>query len=383
MTSFSMKGRSAKPTSNFERLDYSAFNEYMYGLFDEEEVEYKENRFKKTESCVGILNLIIDGGFQKYKGVYDSKKEAPEYVEEPTDEQKYSDEERAIIEKFPDNNFIWQYDFQAKAQKRKHVRPNVNQRYILAFDFPEIMVDHNEAPYAKEGEDAGTEPLRICYNGKWEKEGKYKPVEGFKREVNFSLDRDGNISDKNILYKLADAMGVLSDFIEDYDVGLLLGKPCKWNVVATRNVGNDGKNYYDFTIKDASAITPIKAKDPITKEKITISPEDQIPECDIKPVGLPMMGGDYSDENLLVVRRQFDNSLQQAIDYEEDGEVLSVAWENTDLCKALKAYRDSSSNNNSSSEENKEESGGTEVDGQTQPDAPITTEDEDDLLKDF
>ena len=117
MTSFSMKGRSAKPTSNFERLDYSAFNEYMYGLFDEEEVEYKENRFKKTESCVGILNLIIDGGFQKYKGVYDSKKEAPEYVEEPTDEQKYSDEERAIIEKFPDNNFIWQYDFQAKVTK--------------------------------------------------------------------------------------------------------------------------------------------------------------------------------------------------------------------------------------------------------------------------
>ena len=44
-----------------------------------------------------------------------------------------------------------------KSQKRKHVRPNVNQRYILAFDFPEIMVDHNEAPYAKEGEDAGTE----------------------------------------------------------------------------------------------------------------------------------------------------------------------------------------------------------------------------------
>ena len=382
MTTFSMKGKSAKKTGGGERLDWTPFLEYQHKLFDVPEVEIKENRFKKTKSCIGILNLLIDGGFQKYNGVYDSKKEAPEYVENPTDEQRYSAEEIAVIEKYPDNDFIWQYDFQSKSQKRKHVRPNVNQRYILCFDFPEIMVDHNEAPYAKEGEDAGTKPLRICYNGKWEKSGKYKPVEGFTREVNFSLDTEGNLSDKNILYKLADKMGVLGEFIEDYDVGLLLGKACKWSVVATRNVGNDGKNYYDITIKDVTSI------DPVTVGGKTFSAEDQIPECDIAPVGLLMMGGDYSDENLMVIRKGFDKSLEQSIDFEEDGDVLSVAWENTDLCKALKAYRDANSNNSSDSQEDKAEDKKeekAEVDNTTMPTPPLTDEnlDDDVFLENF
>jgi len=324
---------------------WQEWNVYLHNLTDASEVDLGDGKHKKTQTSVGILNLMIEAGFQPQTDAeYDTRCALPEEGE------KNSKEELEVIEKFPSNYFKWVDDKGTK--KRKQCRPqNPEQELILCIDFPDLMVDYSKHPNSDlETEDL--KPLRVSLNGRFKKD--------FNRHIVLRLNKDAKMSAKNLMYKIAEKSGKLQEFIDSkYNPGVLAGAACKWSVDFQKNVSGDS-TFYSIQAVDPTSIEEVKAG------KVTVSVADQIPECSVPFTGIMLNSeeeGAYSEDVLKNIRREFLNVMKKCVAFKPSpikypDFVLGCNWEDTDLAKALKASieknnpkEDSSSKEQSKAEE--------------------------------
>lgn len=291
--------------SSISNEEWSAWNEYQHNLIGKSEspVEGKDSAYVRTQSAVGILNFIMDMGFQPQpEGQYDTKCALPEEGEE------YSQEELAHKEKWPTNDFIWVEE--KGVRKRKQTSPKQpEQEYAFFFDFPEIKVDWTKHPN-EEMHVLGERPLRVSYNGRFTKDG----VTVFANRLPFRLDykKNNTLSAKNPINKIAAKMGVANQYSQSgYDLGELAGKACKWTVVSERNV-NGSKTFYNTKIRDAAAIEEVSAGG------VTITVEQQIPECPVPFTGVFFDAESYDEGviNYVKKRKELVEVVKRAKSYQ-------------------------------------------------------------------
>lgn len=307
MSNFSMKPAIPQKTDvgGVSSEQWVEWNEYLRSLISAPEVDVAgKNKKVKTKTLVGILNFIMDVGYQPQQdGKYDTKCELPLKMADGT-EEKYSREELAHIAKFPTNDFIWFND--NGVRKRKQTSPNrPEQEYVFFFDFPEVMVDFTKHPDEKFHK-LGSKPLRVSYNGRFGKIGSMV----FNRTLPMALDiKLKTLSVKNPIYKIADKLGVSQEFIkEGYDLGVLAGKACKW-AVSNEKRTHEGSTYYDFTITDPSKIEEVVAGD------IKITVEQQIPKCNTTFTGVHFNADSYDNDVIEYIKekRELMEVVQRAV----------------------------------------------------------------------
>ncbi len=346
--SFSTKS-TTQPTSsesNTSPEQWEAWYDYYYGLFGGTEKQSTrkdgsviDNQFFKKSNLVGINKGIIDIGTQKQRdSLYDSKCALPEEGEEN------SAEELAHMEKYKGNYFIWEDG------KRKQGKPEQPaQEYVLLFDFPKVMIDWTKHPIEAMHR-LGTKPLRVSVNGSFYDHASEKMVLG-KRLALKPHWKTKKLSPNNPLMKIAGSCGVAQEFeASEYDLGTLVGAACKWDVTVTTN--KEKGRVYNPDIKNHSEITEVVAGD------MTITVEQQIPECNSEFIGILMNEGEYPDDTMeyLSHKNEILNVLPNSVKYQPSPEkypdfYLGVEWEESDLCKALGEYQKKSGSSKTAAKE--------------------------------
>lgn len=293
MSSFSMKPQ--LPTGGSEGSvtteQWAEWGEYLHNLIkaDDVAVSGKRGKTTRTKTQVGILNFIMDMGFQpQADGQYDTK------CAIPLEGEEFSIEELAHIEKYPTNSFIWVEDDKGNTKRKQTAPKRPEQEYAFFFDFPEVVVDWTKHPN-EEMHKLGQKPLRVSYNGRYGKTGQLV----FNRTLPLTLDFKTNLlGNKNPIYKIADKMGVVQEFESSgYDLGVLAGKACKWSVVGEKNISGD-RTFYNVTIKDASRIEEVVAGD------IKITVEQQIPKCSVSFMGVHFNADSYDPEAIEYIKNR-------------------------------------------------------------------------------
>ncbi len=323
--------------SSVSNDQWKEWNEYQHSLITAPEVavEGKTGVTTKTKTLVGILNFVMDVGFQPQSaGQYDTK------CALPVGEEKYSAEELAHIEKFPTNDFIWVEE--KGVRKRKQTSPKrPEQEYVFFFDFPEVVVDYTKHPDEKMHK-LGQRPLRVSYNGRYGKVGALV----FNRTLPFTVDfKTNTLSTKNPIYKIADKMNLAQEFVKSgYDLGVLAGKACKWSVISEKKT-SDGNTYFTFKIADPSKIEAVSAGG------ITITVEQQIPKCDVPFVGIHFNAEEYDPEAIEYIknRREVIEVVQRAVSFKPSPVnhpdfVIGCDFKDSGLAKALGDLGGNSSN---------------------------------------
>jgi hypothetical protein len=355
MSGFSTKQNNTQvPTNNTNSTvtdeEWGVWNEYYWGLLDSKETPAKRksgevvpNKFVKKTNEVGLLKMIVDCGTQPQPdSEYDSKVEAPEKGSEGL-----SHEEEVHIQKFTDNYFFWGED--GKRKQGKPERPT--QEYVFFYDFPNIMVDWTKHPI--EGlHRLGEKPLRVSVNGSFSRDGKVLLGRHLRLEPHFKTNK---LSPNNPIFKIAEKSRLGSEFeASGYDLGVLVDSACKWDLILEKNISND-RMFFNTVIKDPAEITEVKAGN------ITVTVEQQIPECSTKFIGLLMNGGEYTDEALEIVsyRKELMTTLPLSKQFQPNAKKfpdfwLGVDWKTSDLCKALEAYTSSQSTSHEVEEETKQ-----------------------------
>jgi hypothetical protein len=342
MSNFEMRSQTPQSGSSIPQEKWDEWNDYVDSMIEGEDINDGGHLIKEISS-VGYLNLLIQAGYIPQEDAeFDSKCALPKEGE------KNSEEELAHIEKFPNNYFKWD------GKKRKVCRPqHPKEEYIFAVDFPDIMLDYSKHPAAEEGAEEDLKPLRISYNGKWQGSvGKH---------VSITL-KDGKLSPKNILYKVAAKSGRLQELLDspedgktNYDIGVVAGAVCKWTIQYKKSPGRDGIVFHNIDIKEPAAIEPIK-----NGSKVIASVEDQIPDCPTKFTGILLDQDEYSDDDLKQIRKEFKGLLETGVSFKPSPVkypdfTLGTDWKDTALCKALEAraeaFRSSQGDDSSSDEE--------------------------------
>jgi hypothetical protein len=357
MSGFSTKQNNTQVTNNTNSTvtdeEWGVWNEYYWGLIDSKETPAKRksgevvpNKFVKKTNEVGLLKMIVDCGTQPQPdSEYDSKVEAPEKGSEGL-----SHEEEVHIQKFTDNYFFWGED--GKRKQGKPERPT--QEYVFFYDFPNIMVDWTKHPI--EGlHRLGEKPLRVSVNGSFSRDGKVLLGRHLRLEPHFKTNK---LSPNNPIFKIAEKSRLGSEFeVSGYDLGVLVDSACKWDLILEKNISND-RMFFNTVIKDPAEITEVKAGN------ITVTVEQQIPECPTTFMGILMNGGDYPDEALEIIshRRELMTTLPLSKQFQPNAKKfpdfwLGVDWKSSDLCKALEAYTGSQTNSEEPKEEAKQPQG--------------------------
>lgn len=305
---------------------WKEWNDYLYNLTDAKETEIKTNKFLKSKSAIGILNFIMDVGYQPQEdGEYDSK------VAPPSGDEDNSPEELEVIEKWPSNYFRWVEDNGVK--KRKQYSPQrPEQEYAFFYDFPKIVIDWAKHPNP-EMHQWGKKPLRVSYNGRF----KRGDMQAFARTLPFRLDhKTKTLGPKNPILVIAKASGVAEEFVNSgYDLGVLAKSACKWTLEFSRNVSGD-KVFYNTAIK-----TPTLVED-VSTDEVTITREQQIPACDVEFVGVHFNGESYNQSDLDYIknRRELIEVVKRAKSYKPSPVkypdfVLGCDFYDSKLAKAL------------------------------------------------
>ena len=217
MGKFSKKAVTKKSGGNDVAPEaWTEWNQKIFDAFDH--VVFEENgKDVKEGEIVGVVNFMMDIGIQKREMDYESKVAAPKGSEE------YSQEEIEYMEKYVGSDFIWKRDYKTGKEVRRQTSYRHDPSWIVAVDFPDILIDYNSHPLA-EGTEEDLRPLRIDINGDYKGD--------FKRNIDLPNLRKGEeLSDGNYFHKLAKACVVLEDFINsDYDVGEIAGGVCNFTV---------------------------------------------------------------------------------------------------------------------------------------------------------
>lgn len=317
--SFSMKPtvQATNGTSNISNDEWNSWNEYLWSCIEGDEVII-DGKKVKSEEYQGVVNYILDLGYQPQSDAeYDTK------FALPTGDEENSAEELAHIDKYPTNYFKWVDD--GGVRKRKQCRPQrPEQEVAISLDFPEVLVDYSKHPVSSSST-PDVKPLRVSLNG-WYKDNK-RGIEDFTRHIAVRLNREGKLSDKNMLYKIADKGGVLQQFIDsEYDLGSLVQATSWWSLKAVMT----DQGFLNLSVKD-----PSKLKRNETPMKV-----------DVPFVGILLNGGEYPADNLKHIRSEHKKVLARATSFKPSPEkypdfVLGCDWLDSDLSKALEATQKS------------------------------------------
>ncbi len=370
MTNFEMRPQTPENTNTIDPEKWEEYNDYVCESIGGEEVCVDGSIIKEV-THVGHVNLLIQAGYIPQEDAnLDSKLTPPDF----NSDVKNSKEELEHIEQYPNNYFEWEGN---KRVLRFPVKPQ--EEYILAVDFPDIMIDTSKHPAADEDAEESLKPLRVSYNGKW------KGCVG--RHVKITLNsKDKKLSPENILYKIASKSGKLQEFLAsaeaertNYNLGILAGATCKWTIVYKKTPGENGNVYHNISIKEPSAIEPVKVGN-----KVVATVEDQITECPIPFTGILLEQDSYQDEDLRMIRKEFRSLLEKGVAYQPSpikypNKWLGVDWKDTELCKALKAYYDKLKNEGQDSSESEDSVVPEEdnIDNEDLSTENVTTEDSD------
>lgn len=331
MSNFSMKPQvhTSGSEGSVTTEQWAEWGEYLHKLIKADEVAVvgKKGKTSRTKTHVGILNFIMDMGYQPQpEGEYDTKCALPSEGEE------FSTEELEHMAKYPTNRFIWVTDEKGNTKRKQTAPKRPEQEYAFFFDFPEVMVDWTKHPN-EDMHKLGQKPLRVSYNGRYGKVGQLV----FKRTLPFTVDYKTNtLGDKNPIYKIADKLGVARTFEEqDYDLGVLAGRACKWSVVSEKTT-LDGKTFYDMVIKDASRIEEVVAGN------ITVTVEQQIPKCNVPFTGVHFNAESYAPEVIEYIqnRKELLEVVMRATSFKPSPVkhpdfVLGCDFKDSGLAKAL------------------------------------------------
>jgi len=329
---FSMKpqtvpaGTQESGTSNVTEDQWSEWNSYYWSLFDGKETqatkadgEIREGVKQKRKKYVGVLKGIVDLGLQPQQDAsYEWKGVAGKGSE-------LSDEEKAHVQKYPDNYFK---DVDGKRMQFKPERPT--QEFSLYFDIPKIEIDWTKHPLENLHK-LSKKPLRVCYNGyiKIDSLG----VDDLRKHLRFNPNyRTGKLSPNSPLMKIASSLNVSEEYSSDYDIGVFANQACNLTLVA--ECVND--KFFNELIVEYSEISDIEVGDN------TITREEQIPECNSEFMGVLLNGGDYSEDVVSWVshRKELMAVLPRAKSFQPNATKapdfwLGVNWEESDLAKAL------------------------------------------------
>ncbi|AUR92172.1 hypothetical protein NVP1170O_059 [Vibrio phage 1.170.O._10N.261.52.C3] len=301
---------------------WQEWNKYVWECIDLDVEDRGNDRMRKEAFQVGVVSFILELGYQPTIGKYKTK------VAEPEGDEEYSAEEREYMEKYVGSDFIWEKDYQTNKMERKQTMPRFDEEYVVCVDYPDILIDYSKHPYSQsEGEDL--RPLRVDANG-WFKDD-------FQRHISFSLNRQKELSDKNFFYKVASAAGVLDQFkADDYDLATLAGVAANFKLRADF----DG-NFLNLFIAGA----PEKVSDIKVQGRVVAKAEDMLVNVGrVSFTGILLDDEDgYTDDMLKEVRYNWKRKLEACVSYQPSPEKfpdfwLGVDWEDTKLCKALKAF---------------------------------------------
>ena len=324
--------QTASANTDVDNSQWEAWNEYYFNLLDAQEVSVKNRdgevvagKTVKKVTEVGLLKFIVDLGTQPQEdSLYDSK------VAPPQNGEDLSPEEQAHIAKYPNNYFIWE---NGKRMQGKPERPT--QEYAFFYDFPNIMVDWTKHPI-EALHHLGNKPLRVSYNGVFSRGGVWYLGKHLRLNPHW---KTGVLSPKNPIAKIANKSGLSQEFEnEKYDLGVLADSACKWELSIEKYVNGD-RSYYNERIKDPAEITEVKAGN------VTITVEQQIPECDVEFMGVLMNGMEYTPEMLEIIshRRELMSVLPMSTNFQPNAQknpefFIGTLWSETDLCKALSTH---------------------------------------------
>lgn len=301
---------------------WEVWNNYLDSLVEGDEISDK-GKLIKTTSVIGVVNLIVKAGYQKQEDTELDSTAAP-----PKEGEEHSSEELEVLKKFKNNTFKW-----VDGKRKVYLPQKPQEEYIVCIDIPDIMVDFGKHPSVEGDYVEDLKPLRISLNGKYKGE--------VNRHIVIRKDGRGNVvplKDKHLLYKIAKAGGVLQKFIDSgYDLGVLAGLACKWELEYIKSPGKEGAVFHRIEAKDPSKIEDVKAG------KTVITREEQIPDCPIPFTGILLNDEDgYSEDALKMLRVEHIKLLEGCTSFKPSPDkhpdfVLGIDWEDTDLCKALKA----------------------------------------------
>ncbi|CAH9013084.1 conserved hypothetical protein [Vibrio phage 277E43-1] len=322
---------------NFDATAWNEWNSYINEeVLDGSWVKQPNGKFKKEIEAIGVLNFIMDIGTQSQGDASMESKLA-----KPEENEEYSAEELAEMEKYPSNYFKWVDDYRdgKKLKVRKKFWPQQPEaELIFAVDFPTLQADYSKHPMAEEG---GTEDLkayRIDYNGKDFKD-KAQLGRHITNEVHWKTKK---FNDKDVKYKIASAGGFIDEYMNDgHDLAHLVQAKTNWTIVVTKTVKtmDDGKEiiYYNQSIKDPAPIVDIKERSGV------YTAEEQIKDLPAYPefCGILLNGGEYTKKQLTEVRGMWWGIVKQASTFDRnegttrDGEwIVGEGWEGSDLEKA-------------------------------------------------
>jgi hypothetical protein len=306
---------------------WAAWNEYYWSLFDGKEVqatkadgEIREGIMQKRKKYVAICKGIADLGLQPQQDAsYEWKGVAGKG-------DQLSDEEKAHVEKYPDNYFK---DVDGKRMQFKPERPT--QEFALYFDIPKVEIDWTKHPL-EALHHLGVKPLRVCFNGyvKIDSMG----IEDMRKHLRFNPNfRTGKLSPNSPLMKMANSLNIADEYSKEYDIGVFANQACNVTLVAEK-----GERFFNEIIVEHSEISDVEVGDNVIKR------EDQIPECHSDFYGVLLNGGDYSDDIVSWVshRKELMCVLPRAKAFQPNAVKapdfwLGCNWEDSDLKKALDA----------------------------------------------
>lgn len=333
---FSKKVETQGSGSSATSEDWNKYNEALWNAFDVEPVTDAKGKLIKESDEIGVLNFIMELGNQPQPPA-SMKSNLPV----PAEGEDNSPEELERLEKFPNNWFAWEQDWDNTKKEMVRVRKvfwNVNpeESLILAVDFPSIKVDYSLHPMSSSDEPE-VKPLRVDYNGKFK--------QSFERTVTNTVNwKTGKFGDKDIKYSITKACGTLADYQNDsHDISYLVQATCNWKLVMDKNVTDKG-TYYNIKIKAPSAIQDIKTR----KEVYTVAEQLEDNKCDIPFTGIFFDTDDdshYSQEQLQQVRGFWWEQAKKAVQIDKnegsnrEGTWLEgINWEDSSLCRAAKKF---------------------------------------------
>ncbi|CAH9012965.1 conserved hypothetical protein [Vibrio phage 249E41-1] len=328
---------STKGGGNFDATAWNEWNSYINEeVLDGSWVKQPNGKFKKEIEAIGVLNFIMDIGTQSQGDASMESKLA-----KPEENEEYSAEELAEMEKYPSNYFKWVDDYRdgKKLKVRKKFWPQQPEaELIFAVDFPALQADYSKHPMADEGASEDLKAYRIDYNGKDFKD-KTQLGRHITNEVHWKTKK---FNDKDVKYKIASAGGFIDEYMNDgHDLAHLVQAKTNWTIVVTKTVKttDDGKEivYYNQSIKDPAPIVDIKERSGV------YTAEEQIKDLPAHPefCGILLNGGEYTKEQLTEVRGMWWGIAKQASTFDRnegttrDGEwIVGEGWDGSDLEKA-------------------------------------------------
>ena len=354
-------GGEAQSSGNVDQDAWNAWNEYLFDLVKCKEVDRGNGRFRKTKTCIGVVNMIMDFGTPP--AADNLWKVKPEHVM-PSAGEEYSQYELDYMEQHKGSDFVTVQDWDANAPnaqgkkgkmvdvRKQSSKRNPVQEFGLCIDIPSILVDYSKHPQAEEGLPPDLRPYRISLNGYMF--GNRKKIG---RPLQFETDfRTDEVSDKNFIRKIAIASGIDDALVvSGFDIGELASAVCNYQVVF--DISRGDRVFLNDSASKPSSVDDFTAPDD-TVYTATSMISKALETKGLQPfTGILLNGMEYTDDMLKMLKGDKFNFVARAMESDNfivtrksDGKEfeMGVSYEASDFKVAYDKYCDEEGNATSS-----------------------------------